>query len=38
MKYITSDPHLYHKSFIYEPRGFHSSEEMNAAIEKTGMS
>lgn len=34
MIYLTSDPHLYHKSFIYEPRGFHSPEEMNAAIEK----
>lgn len=34
MIYLTSDLHLYHKSFIYEPRGFHSAEEMNAAIEK----
>ena len=33
MIYLTSDLHLYHKSFIYEPRGFHSAEEMNAAIE-----
>ena len=34
MIYLTSDLHLFHKSFIYEPRGFHSAEEMNAAIEK----
>lgn len=34
MLYLASDLHLYHKSFIYEPRGFHSPEEMNAAIEK----
>ncbi|MBO7529019.1 MAG: metallophosphoesterase family protein [Bacteroidales bacterium] len=34
MIYLTSDLHLYHKSFIYEPRGFHSAEEMNATIEK----
>lgn len=34
MIYLTSDLHLYHKSFIYEPRGFHSVEEMNATIEK----
>lgn len=34
MIYLTSDLHLYHKSFIYEPRGFKSAEEMNATIEK----
>ena len=34
MIYLTSDLHLFHKSFIYEPRGFHSVEEMNSAIEK----
>lgn len=34
MIFLTSDLHLYHKSFIYEPRGFHSVEEMNSAIEK----
>lgn len=34
MIYLTSDLHLYHKSFIYEPRGFHNAEEMNYAIEK----
>lgn len=34
MIYLTSDLHLYHRFFIYEPRGFQSAEEMNAAIEK----
>lgn len=34
MKFLTSDLHLYHKSFIAKPRGFDSVEEMNAAIEK----
>lgn len=34
MIWLTSDLHLFHnQSFIYEPRGFLSVEEMNAAIE-----
>lgn len=33
MIFLTSDLHLCHKSFVYEPRGFHSAEEMNSAIE-----
>ena len=33
MIFLTSDLHLCHKSFVYEPRGFHSTEEMNSAIE-----
>ena len=33
MIYFTSDLHLNHnRGFIYEPRGFHSVEEMNEAI------
>ena len=33
MIYITSDFHFNHqKEFIYEPRGFHSSEEMNEVL------
>ena len=33
MIYLTSDLHLNHnRGFIYEPRGFHSVEEMNEAI------
>lgn len=35
MIWLTSDLHLFHdKSFIYEPRGFSSVEEMNEAIER----
>ena len=34
MIWLTSDLHLFHKDFIYKPRGFQSVAEMNAAIEK----
>lgn len=35
MIWLTSDLHLFHnQGFIYEPRGFSSIEDMNAAIEK----
>lgn len=35
MIWLTSDLHLFHnQSFIYEPRGFSSIEEMNEAIER----
>ena len=35
MIFVTSDLHFCHdKAFLYEPRGFHSVREMNAAIVK----
>ena len=34
MIFLTSDLHLFHKDFIFKPRGFESAEAMNAAIEQ----
>ena len=33
MIWLTSDLHLFHKEFIFRPRGFDTMEDMNAAIE-----